>query len=474
MTSLKTSRLAAIGIGSCLALYLIYTHLGYFGDITFLGGILMLEIIVASIWNFEQRFFALILIIFLWAGMHVPLESAGTLGRWVVLAAGAAVGFVIWIQVPRKPFRTIHLIALFCICMALISATVSSFIQAASLKAVSLGLLFLYCASGARLALLGREERFFRELLLGCEISVYVTAFCYFIMHASIWGNPNSLGAAMSIGVFPILLWGWFISDQPVLRNRRLIALLLCAYLVRFSLSRAALVTVVGVAFVFCVCLRRYRLLMKMTALVLLVASVGALLAPTPVMQQITNFKDDFLYKGHKEEGVMGSRRGPWDESVTSIKVHPWFGTGYGTSPTVEDAGLRGGNVSTSAEMEREHGSSYIMIAEWVGLVGVLPFIALLALTVRNVWKVCVLMYRTANVRYYSIPLAMVVVGGLIHATFEDWIFAAGSYLALYFWVCAFLLSDLVPEVDMVPRPAAASRSPHPLATDYGTAVSNS
>jgi hypothetical protein len=85
----------------------------------------------------------------------------------------------------------------------------------ASLKALSLFLLFTYCASGARLAVLGREDRFFRGLLWGCELVVYITAICYFGLGDSIWGNPNSLGAAMSIGVFPVLLWGWFTDDRP-------------------------------------------------------------------------------------------------------------------------------------------------------------------------------------------------------------------------------------------------------------------
>ena len=33
---------------------------------------------------------------------------------------------------------------------------------------------------------------------------------------------------------------------------------------------------------------------------------------------------------------------------------------------------------------------------------------------------------------------------GLIHAAFEDWMFAPGSYLCVFFWVAAFLLIDFV------------------------------
>jgi hypothetical protein len=42
----------------------------------------------------------------------------------------------------------------------------------------------------------------------------------------------------------------------------------------------------------------------------------------------------------------------------------------------------------------------------------------------------------------------MVTVAGLIHAAFEDWLFAAGSYLCLFFWVLAFLLVDLTSEME--------------------------
>src|ERR1019366_569857 len=204
MNSVKPLQWAGIGLGSSLVLYFIYQHLQYFSDVSFLGGILLLEVIIASLWKYDQRFFVLLMITFVWAGMHVPLQGAWTAGRWVVLSAGAVVGFIVWTKTPRRPFGSLHLIAFFCICAAFVSATVSPFIQMASLKALSLLLLFVYCASGARLAVLGREDRFFRGLLWGSEIAVYTTAICYFGLGQRIWGNPNSLGAAMSIGLFPI------------------------------------------------------------------------------------------------------------------------------------------------------------------------------------------------------------------------------------------------------------------------------
>jgi O-antigen ligase len=471
MNSVKPLQWAGLGLGLCLALYFVYGHLQYFGNVSFLGGILVLEVIIVSLWNYDQRFFVLLIIACVGAGLNVPLQGAWTGGRWLVLSAGAVVGYIVWMKAPRRPFGSLHLIALFCVSTAFVSATVSSFVQVSSLKAFSLFLLFLYCASGARLAAVGREQRFFDGVLKGSEIAVYITAICYFGLGQSFWGNPNSMGAAMSIGVFPVLLWGWLTSQGSVASLRSLAALFLCTSLVLFSLARAGMVSVALVTLIFCVCLHQYKLLVKVAALVLLGVAVTGMFAPVTLDSSLSDLKDAVLYKGHKDEGILGSRRTPWEMSINSIKGHPFFGTGYGTSPTGEDPGVGPGRFASSAETEREHGSSYMTIAEWVGLLGVLPFIALLGVTVSNIWKVCLWMNRTRNPRHYSIPLAMVVLSGLVHAGFEDWLFAVGSYACVYFWVFVFLLADLVPSPVAVPVVGTLSRASRPLPAGFGAVV---
>ena len=461
-----------MGVGVVLILYFFHQHLQYFGNVSLLGGVLMLEIIIASIWKYEQRFFVLLMIAFVWAGMTVPLQETWRGGgRWVVLAAGAVVGFIVWSKAPRRPFGSIHLIAFFCVSAAFVSATVSPWVQMASLKALSLFLLFTYCSSGARLAVLGREDRFFRGLLWGCQLLVYVTAICYFVLEDSVWGNPNSLGLAMSVGVFPVLLWGWFTSDVPGVRLRRLAALLLCTYLVYFSMARAAMASVMVVTLIFCVCLRQYKLLVKVVALVLVLVAIKGMLDPGGLNRKLGDMKDAVLYKGHKEGGLMGSRKTPWEKTKASIKEHPWFGTGYGTAPTGEDPGLAFGVVASTSETAREHGNSYMAIAEWVGLLGVAPFVAILAVTGWNVWKVCAWMRRTADPRHYSIPLALVVLSGLVHANFEDWLFAVGSYASVYFWVFAFVLADLASAAVEVPSASVVSRASRRLPAGFRAVV---
>jgi hypothetical protein len=44
-----------------------------------------------------------------------------------------------------------------------------------------------------------------------------------------------------------------------------------------------------------------------------------------------------------------------------------------------------------------------------------------------------------------AIPLAMASLSGLIHAGFEDWLFAPGYHLCVFFWTMAFILSDYAP-----------------------------
>jgi hypothetical protein len=43
------------------------------------------------------------------------------------------------------------------------------------------------------------------------------------------------------------------------------------------------------------------------------------------------------------------------------------------------------------------------------------------------------------------VPLATIVLAGLVHAAFEDWLFAVGYYLCVFYWPLAFSLMDFAP-----------------------------
>jgi len=430
---------------SCLcALYAVVLRPGYFSNADGLAVLLFIEVLVAAIWNYRARFFPLLLAAFLWAGMALPLSEAWTSGRWVVLAVGALAGLIMYAREQRYSFGTIHLVALFCVIAAMVSAAVSAYPSLAFLKGTSLLLLFLYGATGARLMVRERTAVFFSSLITGCELLVYVSATLYFIFRFEIFGNPNSMGAVMGVVALPLLLWGILVSERPTTRWRRTFAFALALILLFSSYARAGIAAAAVSCLLLCLFLRRYGLLLAGLCLALLLAALVAATVPLH-QQQSDSMASAFLYKGHREDGLLASRKSIWDDTVSAIKRHPWLGSGFGTSPTSSNIVTQPGSVESLREATREHGNSYLAITEWVGLVGDIPFFALLILIAVNVVRVLLRTRRTGNVFSPALPLAVVLAGGLVHAAFEDWLFAVGYYLCIFFWSLAFIMVDVLP-----------------------------
>jgi O-antigen ligase len=131
---------------------------------------------------------------------------------------------------------------------------------------------------------------------------------------------------------------------------------------------------------------------------------------------------------------------------MASIEKHPWFGGGFGTEAAKYDARVDDvANFSSNSTTTRERGSSYLRIMESVGLVGVVPFFCLVVLTVVNLGRVVKWLGHTRNPFSPAVPIAAVLTAGLIHAMFEDWLFAVGYYICIFFWSLAFMLPDFIP-----------------------------
>jgi len=102
MNSLKPLQWVGIVLGVSLALYFFNSHMQYFRDVSFLAGILLLEVIIASFWKYDQRFFVLLVIAFVWSGIYVPLQGSWTTGRWLVLSSGAVVAALFGRRLPAS------------------------------------------------------------------------------------------------------------------------------------------------------------------------------------------------------------------------------------------------------------------------------------------------------------------------------------------------------------------------------------
>ena len=69
-----------------VAAYVAFYMPGYLSSGYYLGGLMFLQVLLAAVWKYEQRFFPLLVIVFLWAGMSLPFSGVWTFGRWPVLA----------------------------------------------------------------------------------------------------------------------------------------------------------------------------------------------------------------------------------------------------------------------------------------------------------------------------------------------------------------------------------------------------
>jgi O-antigen ligase len=243
----------------------------------------------------------------------------------------------------------------------------------------------------------------------------------------------------------------------------------LCGGLLYEANSRASTLAAIVVILVFTVALRHQRLLVQCAFVSVFFLTLMAVISPKQMEERASEFTGKVIYKSNgTHPGAFGSRLSPWTETLSVINRSPknrLFGTGFGTSELGELRPDLASSVYTIEGSNREHGNSYLALAEYLGLLGGVPFLVLLLMLVRVLFRICLWMRRTGNPCHYCIPFALVVIAGLVHACFENWLLAVGSYLCVFFWVSAFLLIDLAPEVKAelrmpAPKPFPAFAQP--------------
>ncbi len=458
--------LPVAGIATALFLaYLAFSRPGFVTSLTYIGGLLFLELLIVALWLYRKVFFAILIVVFLLAGVDLPVGSMWNFLRWIVLAIGALGGCAIVLKERRYSFGMFDLLAFLAMLAALMSAAVSQYTSFSFFKVTSLILLFVYGATGARMAVAGRESRFFTGLLLGCQIFVAIVAAFYFV-GIEMMGNPNSLGAVMGVVAAPVLLWGSLLKQPAWAHRSQLVLYGLAMYLTYFSHARAAIGAATLVSVLLCLCLRRFEFLARGVVLVSVVVASVAIFQPEILTRSVSAFNNEVIYKGKDPAvGLLSSRKSPWQETMDTIHDHYWFGTGFGTAETGENRSDSVGLFSSTSATSKEHGSSYLEIIAWVGVVGALPFVILLGFLSAKILRTMFWMVRSANPSHPAVPLAMVLLAGLLHAVFEDWLFAPGYYLCVFFWSMTFVFVDqtnLLPVIQRNPDPFARSSSVFP------------
>jgi hypothetical protein len=385
--------------------------------------------------QYETHFWTLMVAVFFWAGSELPLAGVMNLFRWVVLALGAFVSLAYYARrANRITFNHQHLLALFTVIAAFASAIVSVNRLMTFLKALSLAALFVYACVGARVLWARNPEPFIRRLVRLTEVLVYFTAVCYSASF-HVWGNPNSLGLIMGCICWPVLLWRLILPATRREHARRAIVLLICSALLALSLSRASITAACLISVFLLLGAKRYRTLMLGVGL--FAAILFSIFLMTP--ERFQNASETFMYKKGEHGNLMDSRQKPWERSLRNFQEHPWLGLGFGTADNSAEWQF---DYVTQGQLTRERGSSYLTMLESTGILGTLPCALLLLALIREIWRVFSWLRQTGKVNQPAVLAAAIILGGLVNAFFEDWMFAVGYYMSVIFWVIALSLRD--------------------------------
>ena len=76
------------------------------------------------------------------------------------------------------------------------------------------------------------------------------------------------------------------------------------------------------------------------------------------------------------------------------------------------------------------------------------PFYLLVLLLAISLGRTAIWMRRTGNPFSPAIPIATLLTGAIFHATFEDWMFAVGYYMCVFFWALSFAFFDVLPNTE--------------------------
>jgi O-antigen ligase len=140
--------------------------------------------------------------------------------------------------------------------------------------------------------------------------------------------------------------------------------------------------------------------------------------------------RDVVVYKGTSPSPSFATRTQQLKTSLESAKTRPLIGHGFGVSVGASEAW--NGSLSL-VDASREKSNSFLGGVEEVGLLGTFPLtLSILAI----LWGAFRGFLASGSEETKASSLALFAIGGacLLHANFEAWLTATGSYEAFIFW----------------------------------------
>ena len=241
-----------------------------------------------------------------------------------------------------------------------------------------------------------------------------------------IFGSPNSIGVFAAI-LAPLAFWSYLCER----RRGALYLLILMGVSLFLSKSRAGIISAVMAVAYFLIFYRRER---RHAILLWLLFFLGGSFLYTEL------FGSSLIQQYFRWEtlGTGGGRLEAWKEVLQLIVMRPWLGYGFGTE---DQLFLKFDIVFLEHSGAYVH-NSYIGLVSQLGLLGAFIFFVPLTLFFLGHAYQIQRMPSGAN-RWLALALNASVLGGLINATFESWLYAAGNAFTFPFWVTVVLAYQL-------------------------------
>ena len=341
--------------------------------------------------------------------------------RWVFLIAMAIVAFWNWMSGKVKErLRLIDLWALGFIGLAFYSQTYSIMPHLTIERASTLVLFYLAVFWGVSHYI--EDEKKVTTMIYQFLYSVFPLFLIGLRMGANqsftgIFKGPNTVGVIISL-LMPLAFWS-YLCDQ---KKKGLYCIILFAISLFISRSRGGiLATAIASGYFLLSCYRVHRA----TILTWMVVFVGAIFLYAELFGY--SFFKDYLKWDSLSLG--GGRLEGWSEVIRLIKLRPWLGFGFGTE---DHLFLHFDSVFMSHAGAYAH-NSYLGLASQLGIVGVLLFyVPLFFIFFRCAYQ----LHKMPREQSFPLLLALnaSILGGLINAFFESWLYTVGSAFAFPFW----------------------------------------
>lgn len=341
--------------------------------------------------------------------------------RWVFLIAMALVAFWNWMSGKVKErLRLIDLWALGFLGLAFYSQTYSIMPWLTVQRAFTLVLFYLavfwgvshYIEDEKKVTTMIHQFLYsaFPLLLIGLGMGAYQP-------FTGIFKSPNTVGVIISI-LMPLAFWSYLCEHKK--SAFYFIALFsICLFI---SKSRAGILATAIASGYF---LFSYYRAHRTTILTWLVVFAGSAFLYAELFGY-SLFKNYFKWE---TLGVGGGRLEAWPEVIRLIKLRPWLGFGFGTE---DHLFLHFDLVFMNHAGAYAH-NSYLGLASQLGMAGVLLFfVPLFFIFFQRAYQ----LHKIPSEKSFALLLAVnaSILGGLINAFFESWLYTVGSAFALPFW----------------------------------------